>query len=371
MARRIRGRRARRCGARRRRPRRVLLAGCAKDAPQDTWQPAGHERPEDPEPAVAGVHHRRHRRRHRLRRRRLRASFRFRDRGQAIPEQTHGKPALEIALTILPALILVGVGVPTVSTLFALAKTERHPVRRQRHRPAVVVGVRLPGAGGLRRHHRRRSSPAASWSSPTDTNVLAARHQPRRDPLLLDPAAQRQARRGARPRPDAAHARPTSRASTPASAPSSAASRTPTCAWRSVAPERRRLRDVGGQPDRGVHAARAPARWPPTGEAHVHRRSARAATRSTGSTARRRRTPVHRQPRTSTCIAGAAPNLTHLMTRNTFAGATFDLLTAGVPRPSCGTPRRDEFGALYLQGVTPDCLNEVEPARRGSATRRR
>ena len=41
----------------------LLVAGCAKDAPQDTWQPAGAERPEDPEPAVAGVRHRRRRRR--------------------------------------------------------------------------------------------------------------------------------------------------------------------------------------------------------------------------------------------------------------------------------------------------------------------
>ena len=41
-----------------------------------------------------------------------------------MPEQTHGKPALEIALTILPALILVGVGIPTVSTIFELAKTD-------------------------------------------------------------------------------------------------------------------------------------------------------------------------------------------------------------------------------------------------------
>ena len=39
----------------------------------------------------------------------------------------------------------------------------RHRVRRQRHRPAVVVGDRLPGAGRLRRHRRRRSSPAARW----------------------------------------------------------------------------------------------------------------------------------------------------------------------------------------------------------------
>ena len=40
-----------------------------------------------------------------------------------MPEQSHGKPALEIALTILPALILVGIGIPTVSTLMDLAKT--------------------------------------------------------------------------------------------------------------------------------------------------------------------------------------------------------------------------------------------------------
>ena len=49
--------------------------------------------------------------------------WRFRDRGQAIPEQTHGKPALEIILTILPALILIGVAIPTVGTMMALNKT--------------------------------------------------------------------------------------------------------------------------------------------------------------------------------------------------------------------------------------------------------
>jgi cytochrome c oxidase subunit II len=48
----------------------------------------------------------------------------FRDRGQAIPEQTHGKPALEIGLTILPALILIGVAIPTVGTIMALNDTD-------------------------------------------------------------------------------------------------------------------------------------------------------------------------------------------------------------------------------------------------------
>ena len=50
--------------------------------------------------------------------------FRYRDRGQPIPEQTHGKPILEIGLTILPALILVGVAIPTVGTLMALNETD-------------------------------------------------------------------------------------------------------------------------------------------------------------------------------------------------------------------------------------------------------
>ena len=58
-------------------------------------------------------------------------------------------------------------------------------------------------------------------------------------------------------------------------------------------------------------------------------------------------------------VSGAAPNLTNLMTRNTFAGASWDLLT-----PEC---REDvwksdsaTFGAKYLNGVTTDCLNQKD-----------
>ncbi len=100
----------------------TLLAGCAKDAPQDTFQPAGENAREinnlqRPPFMIAGVV--------------LvivigvvfLCVIKFRDRGQVIPKQTHGKPALEIALTIIPALILIGIGIPTVKTLFDLAKT--------------------------------------------------------------------------------------------------------------------------------------------------------------------------------------------------------------------------------------------------------
>ena len=101
----------------------LLAAGCAEDAPQDTWQPAG-ENAQDihnlqwPVFLIAGV---------------IGllvfaavgfVVFRFRDRGQPIPEQTHGRPALEIGLTILPAIILAGIAVPTVATVMALNETD-------------------------------------------------------------------------------------------------------------------------------------------------------------------------------------------------------------------------------------------------------
>ncbi len=57
--------------------------------------------------------------------------------------------------------------------------------------------------------------------------------------------------------------------------------------------------------------------------------------------------------------SGAAPNLTHFSTRNTFAGATWDTLT-----PSCREAVWNSdpatFGEKYLVGVTDPCLNEVD-----------
>ncbi len=101
----------------------ALVAGCAEDAPQDMFQPAG--------PSAESIYN-------------LSllvfilagivgvvvlavvffVIFRVRDRGQAIPDQVHGKPTLEIILTIIPALILIGIAIPTVGTLMALNDTE-------------------------------------------------------------------------------------------------------------------------------------------------------------------------------------------------------------------------------------------------------
>ncbi|MFM8903372.1 MAG: cytochrome c oxidase subunit II, partial [Actinomycetota bacterium] len=101
----------------------ALLTGCATNAPQDTWQPKGPNSKliddlQQPVFAVAGVIGL------------IVATavtytiIKYRDRGQPIPEQTHGKPALEITLTIIPALILAVVAVFTFGAIFKLAKTD-------------------------------------------------------------------------------------------------------------------------------------------------------------------------------------------------------------------------------------------------------
>ena len=87
----------------------VVLAGCANNAPQDIFEPKGSnartiDNIQRPVFYIAGV-----------------VGLivlgvvayiimKFRDRGQDIPEQTHGNPKLEIFLTILPAVILAEIG---------------------------------------------------------------------------------------------------------------------------------------------------------------------------------------------------------------------------------------------------------------------
>jgi cytochrome c oxidase subunit 2 len=58
-------------------------------------------------------------------------------------------------------------------------------------------------------------------------------------------------------------------------------------------------------------------------------------------------------------VSGAAPNLTHLMSRSSFAGANFDLRTQEcIDRLHKATP--EQFGAEYLRGTTPECLDRAK-----------
>ncbi len=61
----------------------------------------------------------------------LYAVFRFRDRGdddQSIPKQVAGNTRLEIMWTIIPAIILAAIAVPTVKTIFDLAAVPSDPL---------------------------------------------------------------------------------------------------------------------------------------------------------------------------------------------------------------------------------------------------
>ena len=51
--------------------------------------------------------------------------FRERPGHMGTPKQVHGNPALEIGLTILPAVLLAAVAVPTIKVLFELAQTPK------------------------------------------------------------------------------------------------------------------------------------------------------------------------------------------------------------------------------------------------------
>lgn len=95
----------------------LLLSACVRDAPMDSFRPAGPEAQRifdlsTPVFIIAGiifvlvevaiVY----------------AALKFRDRGDtADPKQIHGNNRLEVIWTIIPALILVGVAIPTVKAI--------------------------------------------------------------------------------------------------------------------------------------------------------------------------------------------------------------------------------------------------------------
>jgi cytochrome c oxidase subunit 2 len=333
----------------------VLLASCARNAPQDTFQPEGEnarriDQLQRPIFVIAGVvfvivfvav---------------LYAVIRFRDRGQAMPKQSHGNPKLEIALTILPALILAGVGIPTVGTIFKLARTSD---------TQCVVNVTgqqwwweydypaQPGCGGI-------DAPIVTSGQlvlPTDTKVLLKITS--RDVIHSFWIPRLNGKRDMVP----------GRVQTlrmEANQPGIYAGQcTEFCG---LSHANMRMEAVA------LHAADfdtwkanqlAPYEGPAadtlakTGEATFVQNCSRChqvnglTQEINGATV-----PVLANP-DQYIVSGAAPNLTDLMTRNTFAGATFDLLTPEC-RDKVWNAKPEEFGALYLQGVTPECLNQVD-----------
>ena len=101
----------------------LALSSCAEDAPQDTWQPAGENAQliQDLQwwvfliAGIVGVL---------VFAAVVYVVIRFKDRGQPIPEQSHGNPVIEYTFIAVPAVLLAIIGGFTVSTLFELNKTD-------------------------------------------------------------------------------------------------------------------------------------------------------------------------------------------------------------------------------------------------------
>jgi cytochrome c oxidase subunit 2 len=329
----------------------LAVTGCATNAPQDTWAPAGPnaqtiDNLQKPVFAVAGVigliviaavaY----------------AIFKFRDRGQPIPEQTHGKPALEITLTVIPALILAVIGVFTFRTVLDLAKTDDtqmiinvtgqqwwweydYPVQAEYGitRPIVTSGQLV---------------------FPVGTKVLL--RQTSRDVIHSYWIPKLNGKRDAVP--GRVHVNRLE-----ADAPGIYAGQCTEFCGLSHANMRMEAVALSEADFRrwvenqlAVYVEPAADTLAKEGEQVFLNQCVRChqidgLKRPDGSLA-------IAAPDESV-LAGAAPNLSKLMTRNTFAGAMFDLVTPAC-RDRVWGARPAEFGDRYLSGVSEECLNQSD-----------
>ncbi|MFZ8996730.1 MAG: cytochrome c oxidase subunit II [Ilumatobacteraceae bacterium] len=337
------------------------LSACAQNAPQDTWDPAGDNAQQIhdlqwPVFAVAGivglivmaaVAY---------------CVFRFRDRGQPIPEQTHGKAWLEYLFIAIPAAILVGVGVPTVSVVLALNETDDTEcvvnVTGQQWWWEYDYPVDADGMiCGEYQHTDGETLPIITSGQmviPTDTNVLIRGTS--RDVIHSFWVPRLNGKRDMVP----------GRVHTwrfQAWEPGIYAGQ---CAeFCGLSHANMRMEIVALDPpdfqkwlDNQLEAYQSPEEGTlaATGEATFVSQCSRChqvdgLTDANGDL-------IVSAP-DQFVWSGAAPNLSNLMTRNTFAGATWDLVTEAC-RNDIWESAPEEFGAKYLEGVTEDCLNEID-----------
>lgn len=330
----------------------ALAAGCATDAPQDTTQPAGPNAQmiynlSWPIFLIAGVvgvivmvavgY----------------AVWKFRDRGQPIPEQTHGNPKLEITLTIIPALILIGVAIPTVATVMALDETDDTEcivnVTGQQWWWEMDYPVQ-DGCGGV-------SAPIVTSGQmviPTETPVLIRGTS--RDVIHSFWIPRLNGKR------DMVPGR-THNLRMEADEPGIYAGQ---CAeFCGLSHANMRMEVVAMEPDdfeawkaKQLSEYESPAEGTlaATGEQTFITNCSRChvvdgLTDSDGE-------PVISRA-DQQVWSGVAPNLSWLMTRNTFAGATWDLLNETC-RDDVWDADPEDFGERYLEGVSEECLNQVD-----------
>jgi cytochrome c oxidase subunit II len=336
------------------------LSACATDAPQDTWQPKGEnaQKIQDLQwwvfliagivgvivMAVVAF-----------------AVIKFRDRGQPIPEQSHGNPIIEYTFIALPAALLAVIAGFTVNTILDLNDTSDtdcvinvtgqqwwweydYPVAED----GSICGI-MPTAG--------QALPILTSGQvviPTGTNVLIRGTS--RDVIhsFWIPALN-----GKRDMvPGRVH---TWRFQ--ADRPGIFAGQCTEFCGLSHANMRMEMvaldeDDFRAWVDNQLEPYQAPAEGTLAAEGEATYIAQCSRCHQVDGMVDAEGAPVVAAP-DQWVYSGAAPNLTNLMTRNTFAGASWDLLT-----PECrddvwnATP--EEFGEAYLRGVSAECLNEVD-----------
>ena len=329
----------------------VVAASCATNAPQDTLQPKGPNAKliddlQQPVFAVAGIIG-------------LIVAvaviytiIKYRDRGQPIPEQTHGKPALEITLTIIPALILAVVSVFTFGAIFKLAKTDDtemiinvtgqqwwweydYPVQNEFGitQPIITSGqLVMPVGTKVLLRETSRDVIHSYWipalngkRDAVPGRIHTLRLEADKPGIYAGQCTEFCGLSHANMRMEAV-----------------ALSKEDFAKWvaNQQAPYVAPAKDTLAKQGEEVFLNQC-----------VRCHQVNGLTRADG-------TPAIAAP-DENVWSGAAPNLSHLMSRNTFAGAMFDLLSKQCRDEVWNAPS-DQVGAKYLTGVTEDCLNQKD-----------
>jgi len=329
----------------------LVVGSCARNAPQDTWQPKGPnaeiiDNLQQPVFAVAGIVG-------------LIVTaavvycvIKFKDRGQPIPEQIHGKPALEITLTIIPALILAVVAVFTFGVIFKLAKTDDtemiinvtgqqwwweydYPVQTELGiiQPIITSGqLVMPVGTKVLLRITSRDVIHSFWipalngkRDAVPGRVQTLRLEADEPGIYAGQCTEFCGLSHANMRMETI-----------------ALSKEDFATW------------VANQ--QGKYVAPAEETLAKQGESVFLNQCVRC--HQVNGLTRADGTPAIAAPDESVW-SGAAPNLTHLMSRNTFAGAMFDLVSKQC-RDEVWNATSDVFGAKYLAGVNEECVNQKD-----------
>jgi cytochrome c oxidase subunit 2 len=329
----------------------LFLAGCATNAPQDTWQAKGPnaQKISDlqwivfPIAGVVGV---------------LVLAlagyimFKYRDKGQPIPTQGHGKPTAEIILTIVPALILTVVGVFTFRAIFDLAKTEDtemiinvtgqqwwweydYPVQTELgiNTPIISSGqLVMPVGTKVLLRETSRDVIHSYWipalngkKDAVPGRIHLLRLEADKPGIFAGQCTEFCGLSHANMRMEAV-----------------ALSKEDFAKW--VASQQK------------AYTSPADGTLAKEGETVFLNQCVRC--HQVNGLKKADGTPALAAP-DENVYSGAAPNLSHLMSRNTFAGAMFDLLRKSC-RADVWDATSEEFGAKYLAGVSESCLNQTD-----------